>query len=110
MKSVDQVSRGVASFFDEEIRHSLSGWKSVAYGVAVGRAAAGLPKMIEQYKSILVPLGIVSDGMIDVEGLASEIRSQMVKAGGTMTIELLGDKFTFAPADVDSLVRHIERA
>ena len=46
MKTVDQVSRGVANFFDTEVRPSLSGWKAIAYGVAVGRIAKGLPGMM----------------------------------------------------------------
>ena len=110
MKSVDQVSRGVASFFDEEVRPSLQGWKAIAYGVAVGRAAANLPQMIEQYAPILSPLGIVKDGMIDAEGLAAELRTQMAKNGNVLTVPVAGDKFTFGPADVDNLMRHIERA
>ena len=110
MKTVDQVSRGVANFFDTEVRPSLSGWKAIAYGVAVGRIAKGLPRLMEQYAAILVPLGIVEDGMVDVEGLAAELRSQMEKSGGELTIPIMGDAFTFKPHDVDSLARHIERA
>lgn len=110
MKTVDQVSRGAANFFDEEVRPSLQGWKSIAYGVAVGRALASLPQMIEQYAAILSPLGIYKDGMIDAEGLAAELRSQMAKSGGKLTIPVMKDEFTFTSADVDSLMRHIERA
>lgn len=110
MKSVDQVSRGVASFFDEEVRPSLSGWKAIAYGLAVGRIAKGLPGMMEQYAAFLVPLGVVENGMIDVEGLAAELRSQMEKNGGELRFRVMGDEFAFKAHDVDSLMRHIERA
>lgn len=110
MKSVDQVSRGVANFYDTEVRPSLSGWKAIAYGVAVGRIAKGLPRLMEQYAAFLVPLGIVDSGMVDVEGLAAELRSQMERSGGELTIPVMGDVFTFKPHDVDSLVKHIERA
>lgn len=111
MKTVDQVSRGAANFFDEEVRPSLQGWKSIAYGVAVGRALASLPQMIEQYAAILSPLGILKDGMIDAEGLAAELRMQMEKNNGELVVQLMGgDMFTFKPKDVDSLMRHIERA
>lgn len=110
MKTVDQVSRGAASFFDEEVRPSLSGWKAIAYGVAIGRVASRLPALMEQYASILVPLGIVKDGMVDVEGLAAELRSQMERNGGALSIPVMGDTFTFRLHDVDSLLRHIERA
>lgn len=110
MKTVDQISRGAANFFDEEVRPSLQGWKSIAYGVAVGRALASLPQMIEQYAPVLSPLGILRDGMIDAEGLATELKKQMEKSGGKLTIPVMKDEFTFTPVDVDSLIRHIERA
>ena len=110
MKTVDQISRGVANFYDAEVRPSLSGWKQIAYGIAIGRAAANAPQMVEQYAPILSPLGILKDGMIDAEGLAAELRQQMEKSGGKLSIPVLGDVFTFTPTDVDSLMRHIERA
>ena len=110
MKSIDQVSRGVASFFDEEVRPSLSGGKAILYGIAVGRAAANAQRLVEQYSAILSPLGIVKDGMIDAEGLAAELRQQMQKNGGTLSVPIIGDTFTFNLTDVDSLMRHIERA
>lgn len=110
MKTVDQVSRGVADFFDTEIRPSLSGFKAIAYGVAVGRVASRLPALLEQYAAILAPMGVVQDGKVDVEGLATELRKQMEKSGGEMKVTILGDTFTFKPHDVDNLIRHIERA
>ena len=110
MKTVDQISRGLANFFDAEVRPSLSGWKAIAYGVAVGRIAGRLPALMEQYAAILVPLGIVEDGMVDAEGLATELRSQMDKNGGALNIPVMGDVFTFKPHDVDTLMRCIERA
>ena len=110
MKTVDQISRGAADFFDEEVRPSLQGWKSIAYGVAVGRVLASLPQMVEQYAPILSPLGILKDGMIDAENLAAELKKQMGKSGGKLTIPVMKDEFTFTPTDVDSLMRHIERA
>lgn len=110
MKTVDQISRGVANFFDAEVRPSLSGWKAILYGIAVGRIAANMPELIEQYASILVPLGIAKDNMIDVEGLAAELKKQIDRNNGTMDVTIMGDTFSFKPHDVDTLVRHIERA
>lgn len=110
MKTVDQISRGVAGFFDAEIRPSLTNGKAILYGIAVGRLAASAPKMIEQYAPILSPLGILIDGKIDAEGLAAELRKQMEKSDGKLTVPILGDTFTFTMSDVDALMRHIERA
>lgn len=110
MKTVDQISRGVANFFDEEVRPSLSGGKAILYGIAVGRVASNAPRLIEQYASILAPLGIIKDGGVDAEGLAAELKSQMQKNGGVLTVNILGDAFSFRPPDVDALMRCIERA
>lgn len=110
MKSVDQISRGVADFYDGEIRPSLSSGKAILYGIAVGRIAAGMPQLIEQYAAILMPLGIYKDGMIDAEGLVAELRNQMQRSGGTLTVRIMGDEFIFKPQDVDSLMRYVERA
>jgi hypothetical protein len=110
MKSVDQIARGVANFYDSEVRPSLSGGKGILYGIAVGRIAANAPNLIAQYAPILTPLGILQDNMVDVEGLAAELRSQMAKSGGQLSMTIMGDTFTFRPNDVDSLVRYIERA
>jgi hypothetical protein len=110
MKSVDQIARGVANFYDAEVRPSLSGGKQILYGIAVGRIAANTPKLIEQYAPILSPLGIIQDGMIDAEGLAAEMRNQMSRSGGQLAVRIMGDEFIFRPQDVDTLMRHIERA
>jgi hypothetical protein len=110
MKSVDQIARGVANFYDSEVRPSLSSGKGILYGIAVGRIAANAPNLIAQYAPILTPLGILQDNMVDVEGLAAELRSQMAKSGGQLSMTIMGDTFTFKPNDVDSLVRYIERA
>ena len=110
MKTVDQISRGVADFYDKEIRPSLSGFKAVAYGLVVGRVASRLPILLEQYADVLAPMGIVKDGMVDAEGLAAELRTQMEKSGGSLSIPIMGDTFTFKPHDVDTLMRCIERA
>lgn len=110
MKSVEQVSRGVANFYDAEVRPSLSGGKAILYGIAVGRVAANAPNLIEQYAAILAPLGILKDGKIDAEGLAAELRNQMNRNGGTMNVRIMADEFTFTPQDVDNLMRYIERA
>ena len=110
MKTVDQVSRGAANFFDEEVRPSLQGWKAIAYGVAIGRMASRLPQIIERYAGVLDMLGVVKDGQIDIEGLAAELRTQMQRSGGELVVPIVGDTFTFKPHDVDNLIRHIERA
>lgn len=110
MKSVDQIARGAADFYDAEIRPSLPGAKGIIYGIAVGRAAANAPQLIDRYSAILLPLGIIKDGMIDAEGLATDLKKQMGKNGGVLNVRVFGDEFTFVPGDVDNLLKCIERA
>ena len=110
MKSVEQISRGVANFFDAEVRPSLSSGKQIVYGIAVGRIAANAPALVTQYAPILSSLGILKDNMIDAEGLAAELRNQMARSGGMLSVRIIGDEFLFKPQDVDALMRHIERA
>lgn len=110
MKPVDQVGRGVANFFDAEIRPSLSGGKAILYGVVVGRVVSNAQNLIQQYAALLSPLGLIDGNMVDVEGIAAELRKQMDKSGGSMMIRIMNDEFKFTSADVDSLLKHIERA
>lgn len=110
MKTVDQIARGVTGFYDMEMRKNLDGWKAIAYGVALGRIAANMPRLVEQYASILAPVGVLVDGKVDVEGLAAELRSQMEKGEGKLVIPIFNDVFTFTPGDVDTLLRYIERS
>jgi hypothetical protein len=110
VKSVEQISRGVANFFDAEVRPSLSGGKQILYGIAVGRIAANAPALVTQYAPILSPLGILQGDMIDAEGLAAELRNQMARSGGQLNVPIMNDTFIFKPQDVDTLMRHIERA
>lgn len=63
-----------------------------------------------QYSAVLTPLGILKDGEIDAERLAAERKNQMQRSGGALTVPVLGDVFSFHQADVDALMRCIERA
>ena len=100
----------MANFFDEEVRPSLPGGKQILYGIAVGRMASNMPKLMERYASVLAALGLIQDGKVDAEGLAAELRAQMAKSGGELRFDILGDTFVFKPHDVDALMRHVERA
>ena len=110
MIPVDQVGRGIAVFYDEEVKPSIPDWKGMMYGVVVGRVASRLPKLIAEYAQPLLALGLAGEDGLDVEGVAADIKSQMQKNGGVMIIPLMGDKMTLRGADIDALVRCIERA
>jgi hypothetical protein len=110
MKSIDQVSRGVADYYDVVVRPTLTGGKAILYGLAVGRAASRAREIVGRYEDVLTMLGVYKDGMLDVEGLAAEMRAQMNKNGGVLIVPIGKDEFRFKPEDVDELVRHIEKA
>ena len=110
MKSIDQVARGVADYYDVVVRPTLTGGKAILYGLAVGRAASRAREIVGRYEDVLTMLGVYKDGMLDVEGLAAEMRAQMNKNGGVLIVPIGKDEFRFKPEDVDELVRHIEKA
>ena len=49
------------------------------------------------------------DGNIDVGAVAVQLKDQMTKAGGRMTIQIGQDSMSFTPEDVDKLVDQIDR-
>lgn len=111
MATVNQIAAGVAHFYDSEVRPSISGAKAIFYGVAVGMAAARPENLIGRYKPTLKALGIMTeDENVDVAALATEIKNQMSKAGGSLSFDVGQDTFRFSAADVDRLVDYINRA
>ena len=50
------------------------------------------------------------DGNIDVGAVAVQLKEQITKAGGRMTIQIGQDSMSFTPEDVDRLIEQIDRA
>ena len=110
MATLKQVAAGVAHYYDVVVRPSISGAKGIVYGVAVGMAAAHPERIVGKYLPTLQALGIMSeDGNIDVGAVAVQLKDQMTKAGGRMTIQIGQDSMSFTPEDVDKLVDQIDR-
>lgn len=110
MATLQQVAAGVAHYYDVVVRPSISGAKGIVYGVAVGMAAAHPERIVGKYLPTLQALGIMSeDGNIDVGAVAVQLKGQMTKAGGRMTIQIGQDSMSFTPEDVDKLVDQIDR-
>lgn len=110
MATLQQVAAGVAHYYDVVVRPSISGAKGIVYGVAVGMAAAHPERIVGKYLPTLQALGIMSeDGTIDVGAVAVQLKDQMTKAGGRMTIQIGQDSMSFTPEDVDKLVDQIDR-
>ena len=110
MATLQQVAAGVAHYYDVVVRPSISGAKGIVYGVAVGMAAAHPERIVGKYLPTLQALGIMSeDGTIDVGAVAVQLKDQMTKAGGRMTIQIGQDSMSFTPEDVDKLADQIDR-
>lgn len=110
MATLQQVAAGVAHYYDVVVRPSISGAKGIVYGVAVGMAAAHPERIVGKYLPTLQALGIMSeDGNIDVGAVAVQLKEQITKAGGRMTIQIGQDSMSFTPEDVDKLVDQIDR-
>jgi hypothetical protein len=110
MATLQQVAAGVAHYYDVVVRPSISGAKGIVYGVAVGMAAAHPERIVGKYLPTLQALGIMSeDGNIDVGAVAVQLKEQIAKAGGRMTIQIGQDSMSFTPEDVDRLIELIDR-
>ena len=110
MATLQQVAAGVAHYYDVVVRPSISGVKGIVYGAVVGMAAANPERIVGKYLPTLQALGIMSeDGTIDVGAVAVQLKDQMTKAGGRMTIQIGQDSMSFTPEDVDKLVDQIDR-
>lgn len=73
-------------------------------------AAAHPERIIGKYMPMLQALGVMSeDGAIDVGAVAVQLKEQITKAGGRMTIQIGQDSMSFTPEDVDKLVDQIDR-
>lgn len=108
MATLQQVAAGVAHYYDVVVRPSISGAKGIVYGVAVGMAAAHPERIVGKYLPMLQVLGIMSeDGCIDVGAVAVQLKDQMTKAGGRMTVQIGQDSMSFTPDDVDKLIDQI---
>lgn len=74
-------------------------------------AAANPERIVGKYLPTLQALGIMSeDGNIDVGAVAVQLKDQITKAGGRMTIQIGQDSMSFAPEDVDRLIEQIDKA
>lgn len=108
----DTVVAGILRFLDAEVYRDMSDWQEIAARIAVSRILGNQEALKEAVtqNTFLQTYGIVSpDGMVDVDGLARDLKQQ-IAAKGRLEVSLpLFGRFTFYEADVDSLVNHIKR-
>ena len=105
-----QVIDGLSKYIDKEIYSGMNDWQEFAARVMVGRIINNQDNVKEMimHNGFLRTFDIVdSEGLVDVESLAKDIRRELArKEKVTFEIPMFG-KMTFSPADVDTLYRTI---
>lgn len=68
MVQITQFKNGLCRFIDNEILPSLSGWQKVMVGTVTGLYVGSIGEYLE-----MLPEGVCSDGLIDVERIYQEM-------------------------------------
>lgn len=112
MIAFEKVLDGIAKYIDREvIAVGMNEWQELLARVAVGRIFNNR----EQLKARLINSGwirtfgvIDEDGMVDIDGLAEDLKKQIEQKGKiSVSIPVFG-KLTFKASDVDVLQRMIK--
>ncbi len=106
----EKVVDGIAKYIDSEIYSGMNDVQELMARIVIGR----LIDNENTIKSSLVNNGIIrtfgfvdSEGMVDVDGLRSDLKKEIERKGKlTISIPMFG-KLTFVPEDVDVLYRYI---
>lgn len=107
----DTVIQGIINYINKEILSTMADWQAMLARVAISRllsAKEGLRAAITG-NAFLQSLGVVSaDGMVDVDGLARDLKEQ-ISLAGKLEIEIpVFGKYVFSPEDVDTLYKYIK--
>lgn len=102
----NRVIDGIIRYLNREIFVGLNDWQDIMARVAISRMVGNRDQLKQTLmgNGFLQTLGIVdSRGMVDVEGLADDLRNEIRRKGKlVIKIPLLGT-FTFTESDVDTL-------
>lgn len=107
----DTVIQGIINYINKEILSTMADWQAMLARVAISRLLSnkdGLRAAITG-NAFLQSMGIVSvDGMVDVDGLARDLKEQ-ISLAGKLEIELpVFGRYVFSPEDVDILCKYIK--
>lgn len=107
----DSVIQGIINYINKEILSTMADWQAMLARVAISRLLSGKDgfRAAITGNAFLQSMGIVSvDGMVDVDGLARDLKEQIGLAG-KLEIELpVFGRYVFSPDDVDTLYKYIK--
>lgn len=111
MVSIDKIEQGIAAYLDSELMPKLptSGFEKVLAGTAMSLAIRRSGAIIDGYKSnkVVQMLGVMdSEGNVDVDILAEELKKNIPKEGMKVDLPIIGG-VTFHKDDVDKLYEYI---
>ena len=106
----EKVLNGIIKYLNNEIYSNMTDWQEMLARIAVSRMIGNSEKLknsLIQNPFIKTFAIIDNDGNVDLEGLISDIKTQIEqKEKISFSIPVFG-KFTFTPSDVEKLYRTI---
>jgi hypothetical protein len=101
---IEKVFDALAKYIDSELYPRMNDFQEFAARVLVGRVLENKDEIKDSLvnNGYIRTFGIIDyDGMVDVEGLASDIKREISRKGKiTFSVPMFG-KMTFVPSDVD---------
>ena len=109
----ETVIQGLINYINSEILVGMNDWQAMLARIAISRMLAvkdGFKTTVTQ-NTFLQSIGVVTvDGMVDVDGLAKDLKEQ-IAANGKLEVDLpVFGKFVFSPDDVDTLIKYVKEA
>lgn len=102
----EKVLNGIVKYIDSELYTKMNGLQEFAARVVVGRVLSNEKEIKQKIveNGYIRTFGFVdSDGMVDVECLAKDIKREINRQGKLEVVLPMFGKITFVPADVDIL-------
>lgn len=114
MVTINKIEHGIAAYLDSELMPKLpnSGWERLISGTAISLFIKKSGTILMSYKDnqVVQMLGVMdTEGNVDVETLAEEIKKNMPSEGLKLEIPAIG-VMTFRKDDVDKLYDYIMEA
>ena len=108
--SLEKVIDGIGKYIDSEIYSGMNDLQEIAARVVIGRVMQNKQpiKQALTNNAIIKTFGIIDDeGMVELDGLAKDLKNEIAKKGKiTIAIPMFG-KLTFHPNDINMIYKNI---